>query len=692
MKKSICILSLIYVGLLANVSYVLAENETASAEVKKSCTIELRKDSKGAYFFQASTIDDAAKIYIRRGNKSNDPQTYLYTDCDTIYFADSTGVKLPDNKYYLLVGLDQNKNSISVEAKNGNTITHENTNNHNINNTRKDYIVFKNKLAGAEGLSIDSCSEGNKKLSFILRSMRLKADSIPVNIAKVEYVVSRQRGKDRKDTTLVISVRETRLVHMGKECDVMRINSDTLRLRKTDSIKCIRILREKEDIMVFDQLDTTKFISKIHISQDHKLVNADDVAFKSTIELSPKAGFSSLDHIILKGHVLCKEGVLPCQFEIFVEEEEVSIDWLFVLLIVACVLGVLLIVLVVGGIIKVIKSKKSNHKQPTNEKDKEKHPVESPEPKEPVDPKEVKISELSEQVKKLDSNKSNLEKELSSANANLQSAQATIAAKNGEIKKLNSDIANLNQQLNDAEAVKNKALSDQKEQLEELFEKDKKEFETQIQQLKTDNEALSSKVNIGRDELFEQFNKRLEEAKKALADFSNALIQIPGEDDIYSSTMQNILNDFDLMYSDIANIDANNLDIDKLRKELQQLSKRHLSPAGWMNKIAILTSYSKVEAVNKEFAQRGIHSVALEKLSALINVLLGTIDISLIVPTVLLSKFDSKQYKSTNEEAWIDKYCSEISIYNYSGVVIDIVQVGYSIADKDMQNPIVLYN
>ena len=692
MKKSICILSLIYVGLLANVSYVLAENETASAEVKKSCTIELRKDSKGAYFFQAATIEDAAKIYIRRGNKSNDPQTYLYTDCDTIYFADSTGVKLPDNKYYLLVGLDQNKNSISVEAKNGNTITPENTNNHNINNTRKDYIVFKNKSAGAEGLSIDSCREGNKKLSFILRSMRLKADSIPVNIAKVEYVVSRQRGKDRKDTTLVIGVRETRLVHMGKECDVMRINSDTLRLRKTDSIKCIRILREKEDIMVFDQLDTTKFISEIHISQENKLVNEDDIAFKSTIKLSPKAGFSSLDHIILKGHVLCEEGVIPCQFEIFVEEEEVSIDWLFVLLIVACVLGVLLIVLVVGGIIKVIKSKKSNHKQPTNEKAKEKHPVESPESKEPIDPKEKKINELTEQVKQLESNKSKLEQELSSANAKLESAEATIAAKNGEIEKLNSDIANLNQQLNDAETIKNKALKDQKKQLEELFEKDKKEFETQIQQLKTDNEALSSKVNIGRDELFEQFNKRLEEAKKALADFSNALIQIPGEDDIYSSTMQNILNDFDLMYSDIANIDANNLDIDKLRKELQQLSKRHLSPAGWMNKIAILTSYSKVEAVNKEFAQHGIHSVALEKLSALINVLLGTIDISLIVPTVLLSKFDSKQYKSTNEEAWIDKYCSEISIYNYSGVVIDIVQVGYSIADKDMQNPIVLYN
>lgn len=693
MKKSINILFLVFVGFWVNVSYISAENGVDSKSVKKSCTIELRIDSNGTYFFQAATMEDAAKIYIRPGNKSNDPQTYLYTDCDTIYFADSTGVKLPDNKYYLLVGLDQNKKSISVEAKNGNTIKPENTNNHNINNTRKDYIVFKNKLAGAEGLSIDSCSEGNKKLSFILRSMRLKADSIPVNIAKVEYVVSRQRGKDRKDTTLVIGVRETRLVHMGKECDVMRINSDTLRLRKTDSIKCIRILREKEDIMVFDQLDTTKFVSEIHISQDNKLVNADDVAFKSTILLFPKTGLPSLENVTFKGHVLCEKGVLPLQFEIFVMEEKVSIDWLSVLLIVALVIGMVLGALAVKFIWN-----KCNPKQPNDDKDKGKHPIESPKPQDPVDPidpidpKDVIINELNEKVKQLGNDKSSLEQELSSAKVNLQSANDTIAAQKGVIDGLNTDIENLKQQLQDAETDKNSALKDQKKQLEELFEAEKKEFKTQIQELKTDNEALSSKVNIGRDELLDQFNKRLEEAKDALADFSDALIRIPGEDDIYRSTMQNLLNDFNLMYSDIANIDAINLDIDQLRKELQQLSKRHLSPAGWMNKIAILTSYSKVEAVNKEFAQHGIHSVALEKLSALINVLLGTIDISLIVPTVLLSKFDSKQYKSTNEEAWIDKYCSEISIYNYSGVVIDIVQVGYSIADKDMQKPIVLYN
>ena len=691
MKKSISILSVVFVGLLANVSFISAENETDSTEVKKSCTIELRADSTGDYFLKAATVDDSAKIYIRRGNKSNDPQTYLYTDCDTIYFADSTGVKLPDNKYYLLVGLDQNKKSISVEAKEGNTITLENTNNHNINNTRKDYIVFKNKPAGAEGLSIDSCREGNKKLSFILRSMRLKADSIPVNIAKVEYVVSRQRGKDRKDTTLVIGVRETRLVHMGKECDVMRINSDTLRLRKTDSIKCIRILREKEDIMVFDQLDTTKFVSEIHISQENKSVNEDDIAFKSTIRLLPKAGFSSLDHIILKGHVLCEEGVLPCQFEIFVVEEKVSIDWLFVLLIVACVLVVLLLILVVWGIIKVIKSKRSNHKQPTNEKDKEKHPVESPEPKEPIDPKEKKINELTEQVKQLESDKSKLEKELSSANADLQSAEATIATQKRVIYGLNTDITNLNQQLKDAETVKNKALEKQKKQLEAQFDEEKKEFRAQIQKLKTDNEALSSKVNIGRDELFEQFNKRLDDVKNTLADFSNAIVRIPDVDDIYSSTIQNLLEDFNLMYINISEIETDNYDVIKLRTELQRISVQHILNAGWINTISRLSSYSKVSLVNTELAKHGIKTYQIEELIALTCSLLGSINISLTIPTILLSAFDNKYYESSNEDVWIDKYCPDFAIYDYKGVIVDIIQVGYTVSNKEIHKALVSY-
>lgn len=695
MKKSMNILFLIFVGFFANVSYISAENGVDTMIVKTSCTIELRIDSNGTYFFQAATMEDAAKIYIRPGNKSNDPQTYLYTNCDTIYFNDSTRMVLPSQRHYLLVGFKE-KESIAVEHKQGNnppTTERTSSNSHNIDNARKDYILFKSKPVGADGLSIDSCSEGNKKLSFILRSMRLKADSIPINIAKVEYVISRQIGKERKDTTLAIGVRNTYCATNN----VLRIISDTIRLRKTDSIKCIRIQREK-DMIVFDQLDTTKFVSEIHISQDNKLVNADDVAFKSTISLYPKAGFPSLENITFKGHVLCEKGVLPLQFEIFVAEEKVSVDWSLVLLIVAFVLGVLLLGLVVGLIIKFIKNKRNSPKQPNDDKDKGKHPIESPKPQDPVDPidpidpKDVIINELNEKVKQLGNDKSSLEQELSSAKVNLQSANATIAAQKGVIDGLNTDIENLKQQLQDAETDKNSALKDQKKQLEELFEAEKKEFKTQIQELKTDNEALSSKVNIGRDELLDQFNKRLEEAKDALADFSDALIRIPGEDDIYSSTIQNLLNDFDLMYSDIANIDACNLDIDQLRKELQQISKRHLSPAGWMNKMAILTSYSKVGVVNKEFAQHGICSAALENLSALINVLLGTIDISLVVPTVLLSKFDSKQYKSTNEETWIDKYCSEISIYNYSGVVLDIVQVGYRIADKDMQNPIVLYN
>ena len=691
MKKSICILSLIYVGLLANVSYVLAENETDSAKVKESCTIELRKDSTtGAYFFQAATAEDSAKIYIRLGNKSNDPKTYLYTDCDTIFLNNKTGEeKDSNNAPYTITGFDNNdpNKSIIVGFFEGGTKNDHPSNFQKFYINRKHYIAFALKAVGASNLCITP--KGTNKLKLVEFTLRgifpTVKDSLLKLDMKVSLPVDNEEGEARKDSTI------TCFSHL-KDGETT-LFFDTIWLNNQDSIEKICLERIVKGNFVLNTFDTTDFKEQIVLYYSGSTLesNADDIVYSSQFQLTPKRNLRNQNGYTLStdGWMLTKEGVKPLKMEVPIVWKKTSwsitgickaiggflAEWWYLLLV-----SIVIIVGLVGLLIV------------WHNRSKEIQKVEMPKPQEPIDPKEIKIKELTEQVKQLGCDKSNLEQELSSAHANLESASVTIAVKEGEIEKLNSDVANLNQQLNDAEKVKNKALKDQKDQLEELFEKDKKEFQTQIQQLKTDNEALSSKVNIGRDELFEQFNKRLEEAKKALVDFSNALIQIPGEDDIYSSTMQNILNDFDLMYSDIANIDANNLDIDKLRNELQQLSKRHLSPAGWMNKIAILTSYSKVEAVNKEFAQHGIHSVALEKLSALINVLLGTIDISLIVPTVLLSKFDSKQYKSTNEEAWIDKYCSEISIYDYSGVVIDIVQVGYSIADKDMQNPIVLYN
>ena len=128
-----------------------------------------------------------------------------------------------------------------------------------------------------------------------------------------------------------------------------------------------------------------------------------------------------------------------------------------------------------------------------------------------------------------------------------------------------------------------------------------------------------------------------------------------------------------------------------MRTELQRISVQHILNAGWINTISRLSSYSKVSLVNTELAKHGIKTYQIEELIALTCSLLGSINISLTIPTILLSAFDNKYYESSNEDVWIDKYCPDFAIYDYKGVIVDIIQVGYTVSNKEIHKALVSY-
>ena len=70
--------------------------------------------------------------------------------------------------------------------------------------------------------------------------------------------------------------------------------------------------------------------------------------------------------------------------------------------------------------------------------------------------------------------------------------------------------------------------------------------------------------------------------------------------------------------------------------------------------------------------------------------MLGAVDMAIIIPAVLATKFSEKAYNYENDDIWIDKFFPNLARRDYAGKVFDIVRVGYLINGKE-EKPIVQY-
>ena len=136
-------------------------------------------------------------------------------------------------------------------------------------------------------------------------------------------------------------------------------------------------------------------------------------------------------------------------------------------------------------------------------------------------------------------------------------------------------------------------------------------------------------------------------------------------------------------------------DLQQIKKYIQDLYIKALYKDGWINNIALLLSYSRIPTVsddlnlNEEMEAHGISNTLLERLGAKAETLLGAVDMGLIIPAVLATKFSSEAYEYKNDDVWIDKFFTKLNSRNFKGKIFDIIQVGYTINGMVEQKPVV---
>lgn len=114
-------------------------------------------------------------------------------------------------------------------------------------------------------------------------------------------------------------------------------------------------------------------------------------------------------------------------------------------------------------------------------------------------------------------------------------------------------------------------------------------------------------------------------------------------------------------------------------RHTQEVFVKCLRPSGWMNNAAQLFAYSRLPQLCKQLQQNGMNIAMLEQLTGQAQALLGTVDMSMMIPAVLAADFDKDAYDYQNGDVWINKMFTGITSRDFEGKVFDILQVGYSI-------------
>lgn len=671
---------LIFFALLCVNANKLYADVTSSTMTR--CEIKLCFDSTNQKYWLEPATDSDTVVYIRKGN-SLDGTTYIFTNCDTIFIENKVG---EDKKYingkgneYYTIGLHSCTDTDVTSGYFCGTTNKKNRHKSLRLSTsqngqiRKNYIVKKQPYV--DGLYVllgDAPTTSNQLLTLKIHPMLCSSENL--KSINAEVVVSSYK----KDTTYKCTAKIDTL-------DTWKIVFDTLKLRKSDSIKSIVIEKNMQYQAVLDTCFNNVFSIRSQIGK----LNAertgieDDLVFTSKIILQPNTSFHNCQTstIHLGGKVLsANDGVsaLSIDLPIYKESRTDLFFWLIVLII--CILLVVVFIFI----------HKTKNKKPTGTPD---------DLKKQIRELHGKIYKLTTEIEKARKETEKALGEAKNAEEKVRIAKKEVETSQEETKKIKSEI----------DARKNEALKELEKQLEIKFNAEKTALkeahqnevkrlnndiickEHSIKNLNHNVEELYNQINIGRDLFHKQFQRRIIEIKDLLLDLSSKRIEISGEHDIYKTTMLQMNNNFDKMCKKIDEINPNNIDVSQLHKQLQNIVKQHIGEDGWINTIARLNCYSKISEVNKVFQERGVKVYLLECILGVTTALLGSIDIALLIPAVLSSVYDSEHYQFYNGDIWIDKYCPEIPTYSYQGVVVDVIEIGYNI-HGEVKKPVIYRN
>jgi hypothetical protein len=98
----------------------------------------------------------------------------------------------------------------------------------------------------------------------------------------------------------------------------------------------------------------------------------------------------------------------------------------------------------------------------------------------------------------------------------------------------------------------------------------------------------------------------------------------------------------------------------------------------------ILLSYSRNQSLKDQMKEHWIDSSLLESICSNVTKLLDGINMEVIVPTVLVDKFDENLHNFENCDIWINKFFDNVRRADYeSWTIFEIARIGFGIKDEE---------
>ena len=216
---------------------------------------------------------------------------------------------------------------------------------------------------------------------------------------------------------------------------------------------------------------------------------------------------------------------------------------------------------------------------------------------------------------------------------------------------------------------------------------------TEIEQLKKDgHQDCISFINM--------VVKRMNGVGDLLNELYDNVYLASGEHDTqYSNILRKAKEDYELFAYQVteANVEDRWLQIDvslnQVCEDLQTYVTSGLRNSGWVNIVHYLNLYAgATEKLNDSFNENGLSTVKLAKLVADIQRLLGMFGVKVVVPHLLMDKFDDTAFEFENADRWIQAFAPDLKPNDYETRIFDMSVIGYQMDDRRYNKPRVFYS
>lgn len=271
------------------------------------------------------------------------------------------------------------------------------------------------------------------------------------------------------------------------------------------------------------------------------------------------------------------------------------------------------------------------------------------------------IEKVKDQYKLIFKDELNTDTPLKAINYFAERVEEAINLKDGEINKLTNDINTEKQAL---EQVQTDLLAEQ-EALKYMY--------------KTYADFIAS--------TFEKIKRNIQQSLNG-RDKSAPLVRKIHECIISNDSWG--LSDF---VDDIKKITDANLDVDTMKKEVKTLFIRCLKFSSWIDILAQIYLYIQEPTLAHKLAVLGLDTAAVNKAFILTELAMGIVGIKLQYPKLFTDTFDGSYYDEDSLSE-IQDLIGNISdlVGSRTGLIIDLLRVGYSVDDAKQKAIIVRFN